>query len=61
MSLNPHVQLYYTDKTGNMVQVYPETEVTSVIGLGDKNGDLVDRIEKLEKRMGDLENRVLYH
>lgn len=61
MSFNPHVKLYYKDKDGNKVQVYPETEVTSVIGLGNKNGDLVDRIEKLEKRMRDLENRVLYH
>ena len=61
MEFNPHVVLYFKDEDGNKHQVFPATDVNSVIGLGDKNGDLVDRIEKLEKRMGDLENRVLYH
>lgn len=61
MEFNPHVKLYYKDKDGNKIQVYPETDFASIIGFGNKNGDIVDRIEKLEKRMGDLENRVLYH
>lgn len=61
MEFNPHVVLYFKDEDGNKHQVFPATDVNSVIGLGDKNGDLVDRIEKLEKRMTDLENRVMYH
>lgn len=61
MQFNPHVKLYVKDENGNKIQVYPENDVASVIGLGDQKGDLIDRLEKLEKRMTDLENRVMYH
>lgn len=61
MEFNPHVVLYFKDEDGNKHQVFPATDVNSVIGLGDQKGDLIDRLEKLEKRMTDLENRVMYH
>lgn len=61
MEFNPHVVLYFKDEDGNKHQVFPATDVNSVIGLGDKNGDLVDRLAKLEDRVKSLENRVLYH
>lgn len=61
MEFNPHVVLYFKDEDGNKHQVFPATDASSVIGLGDKNGDLVDRLTKLEDRVKSLENRVLYH
>lgn len=61
MEFSPHVKLIRTDKDGNKQQVYPETDVNSIIGWGDKTGDIVDRIDKLEERLTALENRVLYH
>ena len=61
MDFNHHVKIITTDSEGNKQQVYPETDVDSIIGLGDQNGDLIDRIAKLEDRVKQLENRVLYH
>lgn len=61
MEFNPHVVLYFKDEDGNKHQVFPATDVNSVIGLGNKKGDLVDRLTKLEDRVKSLENRVLYH
>ena len=61
MSFNPHVKLFVEDDEGNKRQVYPETDIDSVIGMGDQNGDLVDRIAKLEKTVKDLNNFVKYH
>lgn len=61
MEFNPHVVLYFKDEDGNKHQVFPATDVNSVIGLGNENGDLVDRLTKLEDRVKSLENRVLYH
>ncbi len=61
MSFNPHVKLFVEDDEGNKRQVYPETDIDSVIGMGDQNGDLVDRIAKLEKTVKDLNDFVKYH
>ena len=61
MSFNQHVKLFVEDDEGNKRQVYPETDIDSVIGMGDQNGDLVDRIAKLEKTVKDLNNFVKYH
>lgn len=59
--MNPHVKLFVEDEDGNKRQVYPETDIESLIGFGDKNGDVVDRIAKLEKKVDDLSNLVRYH
>ena len=61
MSFNPHVKLFVEDDEGNKMQVYPKTDIESLIGFGDKNGDLVDRIAKLEKKVDNLDNLVRYH
>lgn len=61
MSFNPHVKLFVEDDEGNKRQVYPETDIESLIGFGDKSGDLVDRIAKLEKKVDNLDNLVRYH
>ena len=61
MSFNPHVKLFVEDDEGNKRQVYPETDIDSVIGMGDQDGDLVDRIAKLEKTVKDLNDFVKYH
>lgn len=61
MSFNPHVKLFVEDDEGNKMQVYPETDIESLIGFGDQNGDLVDRITKLEKKVDNLDNLVRYH
>lgn len=61
MSFNSHVKLFVEDDEGNKRQVYPETDIDSIIGLGDKSGDLVDRIAKLEKKVKDLSDLVKYH
>ena len=61
MSFNPHVKLFVEDDEGNKRQVYPETDIDSVIGMGDQNGDLVDRIAKLEKTVKNLNDFVKYH
>lgn len=61
MSFNPHVKLFVVDDEGNKRQIYPENDVESIIGFGDKNGDVIDRIAKLEKKVDDLSNLVRYH
>lgn len=61
MNFNPHVKLFVEDDEGNKRQVYPETDIESLIGFGDKNGDLVDRIAKLEKEVKDLNDFIKYH
>lgn len=61
MSFNPHVKLFVVDDEGNKRQVYPENDIESIIGFGDKNGDVVDRITKLEKEVKDLSDFVKYH
>lgn len=61
MAFNPHVKLFVEDENGNKMQVYPETDIESLIGFGDKNGDVVDHIAKLEKKVDNLSNLVRYH
>lgn len=61
MSFNPHVKLFVVDDEGNKRQVYPENDIESIIGFGDKNGDVVDRITKLEKEVKNLSDFVKYH
>lgn len=61
MSFNPHVKLFVEDDEGNKQQVYPETDIESLIGFDDENGDLVDQITKLEKEVKDLSDFVKYH
>lgn len=59
--IDPHVRLMRKDEHGHKQQVFPETDVNSIIGLGNEKGDLVDRLTKLEEKVKQLENRVLYH
>lgn len=61
MSFDSHVKLFVEDDEGNKRQVYPETDIDSIIGLGDKSGDLVDRIANLEKKVKELSDLVKYH
>ena len=59
--IDPHVRLMRRDEHAHKQQIFPETDVNSIIGLGDEKGDLIDRIEKLEKKVKKLEEHLLYH
>lgn len=59
--IDPHVRLMRKDEHGHKQQIFPETDVNSIIGFGDEKGDLIDRIEKLEKEVKKLEEHLLYH
>lgn len=61
MAQNTHVYLMKDDGAGGKTTVYPVTDVSAVIGLGDSKGDLITRIEDLEKRLTALESKVDYH
>ena len=56
-----HIYLIQEDESGNKRTVYPDTEVNAIIGLGDKQGDLLDQVKSLNKRLTALENKVNYH
>ena len=61
MASNTHVYLMQEDNSGNKRTVYPVTDVNAIIGLGDKQGDLLDQVKSLNKRLTALENKVNYH
>ena len=56
-----HVYLMQEDESGEKRTVYPVTDVNAIIGLGDKQGDLLDQVKSLNKRLTALENKVNYH
>ena len=56
-----HIYLIQEDESGNKRTVYPVTDVNALIGLGDKQGDLLDQVKSLNKRLTALENKVNYH
>lgn len=61
MAENTHVYLMQEDGSGNKRTVYPVTDVSAIIGLGDAQGDLLDQVKSLNKRLTALENKVNYH
>lgn len=56
-----HIYLIQEDESGNKRTVYPVTDVSAIIGLGDAQGDLLDQVKSLNKRLTALENKVNYH
>lgn len=61
MAKNTHVYLMQEDESGEKRTVYPVTDVGAIIGLGDAQGDLLDQVKSLNKRLTALENKVNYH
>lgn len=56
-----HIYLIQEDESGDKRTVYPVTDVGAIIGLGDAQGDLLDQVKSLNKRLTALENKVNYH
>lgn len=56
-----HIYLIQEDKSGNKRTVYPVTDVNAIIGLGDKQGDLLTQIKDINKRLTALEKKVNYY
>lgn len=61
MAKNTYVYLIQEDDAGNKRTVYPVTDANAIIGLGNKNGSLLEQIEELRNRLTALENKVNYH
>lgn len=61
MAINTHVYLMQEDESGNKRTVYPVTDVNAIIGLGDKQGDLLTQIKDINKRLTALEKKVNYY
>lgn len=61
MASNTHIYLMQEDESGEKRTVYPVTDVNAIIGLGDAQGDLLDQVKSLNKRLTALENKVNYH
>ncbi|PEH04054.1 hypothetical protein CP356_06695 [Lactobacillus sp. UMNPBX5] len=61
MAKSTHVYLIQEDKSGNKRTVFPVTDVGAIIGLSDDQGDLLDQVKSLNKRLTALENKVNYH
>lgn len=61
MASNTHVYLMQEDESGNKRTVYPVTDVNAIIGLGDKQGDLLTQIKDINKRLTALEKKVNYY
>lgn len=61
MAENTHVYLMQEDGSGNKRTVYPVTDVNAIIGLGDKQGDLLTQIKDINKRLTALEKKVNYY
>lgn len=49
------------DGAGGKQTVFPVTDVSAIIGLGDSKGDLLSRIDDIDKRLKALENKINYH
>lgn len=56
-----HIYLIQEDESGNKRTVYPVTDVNAIIGLGDKQGDLLTQIKDINKRLTALEKKVNYY
>lgn len=56
-----HIYLIQEDKSGIKRTVYPVTDVNAIIGLGDKQGDLLTQIHDMNNRLTALEKKVNYH
>ena len=61
MAKSTHVYLVKDDGTGNKQTVFPVTDGSAVIGLGNAQGDLISQIDRLDKRLTALEKKVNYH
>ena len=61
MAKNTHVYLMQEDGSGRKRTVYPVTDVSAIIGLGNSKGDLLSQIQNIEKRLTALENKVNYY
>ena len=61
MAKNKHVYLMQENQDGSKTTVYPVTDVSAVIGLENQKGDLLSRLEKVEKDLKALEDKVNYH
>lgn len=61
MAKNTHVYLMQENQDGSKTTVYPVTDVGAIIGLGDSKGDLLSRIDDIDKRLKALENKINYH
>lgn len=61
MAKNTHVYLMQDDGTGGKRTVYPVTDVNAIIGLGNSKGDLISRIDDIDKRLKALETKINYH
>lgn len=59
--MNPMSKLMITDADQNRTQVFPQTDMDSVIGLRDALAERDQTISELIDRISTLENRVLYH
>ena len=61
MASNTHIYLMQEDESGEKRTVYPVTDVIAIIGLGDKQGDLLTQIKDINKRLTALEKKVNYY
>ncbi|HJG17652.1 hypothetical protein [Limosilactobacillus vaginalis] len=61
MASNTHIYLMQEDESGEKRTVYPVTDVNAIIGLGDKQGDLLTQIKDINKRLTALEKKVNYY
>lgn len=59
--MNPQSKLMVTDDNQNKTQVFPQTDMASVIGLTAALAERDQTISNLTDRISALENRVLYH
>lgn len=59
--MNPQSKLMVTDDNQNKTQVFPQTDMASVIGLKAALAERDQIISDLTDRISALENRVLYH
>lgn len=50
--MNPESKLIILDSDGDIVQIFPETDMYSVIGLLDKLATIEADIEKLKTKTG---------
>ncbi|MFT8558176.1 hypothetical protein [Liquorilactobacillus hordei] len=50
--MNPESKLIIVDSDGDIVQIFPETDMYSVIGLLDKLATIEADIEKLKTKTG---------
>lgn len=61
MASNTHIYLMQEDESGEKRTVYPVTDVNAIIGLDDKQGDLLTQIKDINKRLTALEKKVNYY